>query len=731
MGAMRLRAALVVAATAAGALAVPTSAAAKPMPGCAPTAGVTGGEWRTFGHDLANTRTQPSEKVISPADVPTLRTAWVFSAVNAGGAGDFTGTPVVADGCVYMASTRGWAFAVNADTGKLVWKRKMPHGGNVNSTVGVSTRTVEPPSSRDVRIRVPRRVRGSRVVSARIYAGARKTKALKGRRLRSPVLVRGVSSKRFTARIVVRTAKGRKATLKRRFRALTAQKVGTVYMFVTRTQKADGCPPGDPCIGPYALALDQATGNIVWATPSVDDQAGADTYGSPVFHDGVVMMGVSGGSAELGDEADRHAFQGSMSFIDASSGRVIKKTWTIHPPEQPEDDFAGAGIWSTPAIDSEDKVAYVGTANPFKPQAEHKNANSVVKFDIDLKSPRFGEIVGSYKGQIDEYVPAFSELPCYDFPNNYPPYYPQGVGSCGDIDLDFGASPNLFRGAGGRKLVGAGQKSGVYHVFDAKTMEPVWTQIVGPPGAFGGVVGSTAHDGNSVYGPITVPGYVWSIAAGDGRHRWVGPVADGMHWGPPVAVANGVVYTVDFSGFLDAFDARTGALLAKRPLAMGGGGAVSPTWAGVSIARNTVFAAVGVLGLADGFVVAYRPGGPQNVAGDLANTGTGGGGGGGGGGGAAPGGPSILAGPGASSTGYATRLMTTRVGGPLSFVNLDIVQHDVVSVEQGAGGPLFRTPLIGLGETAPVEGLDKVQSGKSYEFFCSLHPGMRGTLAVQ
>ena len=104
-------------------------------------------------------------------------------------------------------------------------------------------------------------------------------------------------------------------------------------------------------------------------------------------------------------------------------------------------------------------------------------------------------------------------------------------------------------------------------------------------------------------------GYLWSVAAADGAHRWFGPVADGAHWGEPVAVANGVVYTVDLTGFLDAFDARTGALLAKRPLALGGSSSpASLAWGGVSVARNTVYAAVGISSLEEGFVVAFRRG---------------------------------------------------------------------------------------------------------------------------
>jgi polyvinyl alcohol dehydrogenase (cytochrome) len=653
------------AAAAASALAlalIATSGASATVPRGCGTADTTGGEWRSYGGDYSNTRTQFHEKSISLADTPLLSPAWTFSTKRAGAAGDITGTPVIADGCMYVGSSQGWVFSVNADTGKLVWKRKVPYGGQLSNSVAVGKRTV-----------------------------------------------------------------------RRRGRT---RKVGTVYVYVARTDKFSGtCRAGDTCVGPYFVAFDQATGRIVWATRAVDDQPGADAYASPVVFDGVLMAGTSGGAAELGDESDRYAFQGSMNFVDANTGRILKKTWTIHPPKKPDDQFAGATIWSTPAIDRKAKVAFVGTSNPFKPQAEHKHANSVIKLDVNRKSKRFGKIIGSYKGLVDGYFPEPEKLPCVDIPGNPPPYYPQGTGACGDYDLDFGAAPNLFHDAKGRLLVGAGQKSGVYHVFDAKTMKPVWKQIVGPPGALGGIVGSTANDGTSVYGPITIPGYVWSVSAKDGGYRWLGPIADGAHWGPPVTLANGVVYSVDFNGFLDMFDARNGVLVARRPLTLGGSGPVSPSWAGVSVARNTVYAAVGVLGLADGFVVAYKQGAitdpPNDGLETLGGLGGGGGGGGGNGGGGTPG-PSIVSGPGAASYGYATPIATATKGGSLSYVNLDVVQHNVVAKDKGPDGqPVFRTKLVGFGESAPVQGLDRVQSGKTYEFFCTVHPGMRGQLVVR
>ena len=650
-------------ALAAAALGAPTAAGATRLPGCA-SAQSPGGEWRSYGHDYSNTRTQDKEKVISAADVPLLSPAWTFSTVNGQGTkkseGDVTGTPIVANGCVYVATNRSWVFAVNADTGKQVWRAKLPRGGSANGTVGLGSR----------RCRKARRRWG---------------------------------------------------------------RCGTLYVAASRTRSADNCPPGQKCIGPYVSAFDQRTGRRVWFTRPIDGQKGADVYGSPVIFGGVLMIGVSGGAAELGDETDRYAFQGSMVFLDANTGRTLRKTYTIHRPGRPGDQFAGAGIWSTPAVDRKAKVAYVGTANPFKPQAEHPHANAVLKFDLNRRHKRrFGRILGHYKGLVDEYFPGLSQLPCYDVPGNPPPYYPQGIGSCGDIDLDFGAAPNLIAGPGGRKLVGAGQKSGVYHIFDAKTMKPVRTQIVGPPSSVGGIVGSTAYDGHSVYGPITAPGYLWSLGVPDASLRWVGPVADGAHWGPPVAVANGVVYTVDLTGFLDAYDARTGVLLAKRPLTFGGSKPRTLSWGGVSVARNTIYVSVGIGSLDEGFVVALRPGGTGAVQGDVEQTvgnvlGTGSGGGGGGGTGSA-----IVAGPGAVYTTYATPVVTAEKGGSLSFVNLDAPQHDVVADEKGPDGrPLFQSKLSGLGEVAPVEGLDHTQSGKSYGFSCSLHPGMRGTLIVR
>ena len=70
-------------------------------------------------------------------------------------------------------------------------------------------------------------------------------------------------------------------------------------------------------------------------------------------------------------------------------------------------------------------------------------------------------------------------------------------------------------------------------------MKRVWTQVLGPPTLVGGIVGSTAYDGESLYGPVTPAGYLWLLAR-DGSPRWVSPTADGAHYANAVAVVDGL-----------------------------------------------------------------------------------------------------------------------------------------------------------------------------------------------
>ena len=122
-------------------------------------------------------------------------------------------------------------------------------------------------------------------------------------------------------------------------------------------------------------------------------------------------------------------------------------------------------------------------------------------------------------------------------------------------DYDFGASPNLIKGEDGPEARRRGAEVG--HLLGARPQddEAGLVTMTGPGAQVGGIIGSTAWDGDRVYGPDTVGGEIWALDTG-GSYNWIS--ADG---GParfnPVSVSNGVVYTTDMNGHLTARDADT------------------------------------------------------------------------------------------------------------------------------------------------------------------------------
>jgi polyvinyl alcohol dehydrogenase (cytochrome) len=314
---------------------------------------------------------------------------------------------------------------------------------------------------------------------------------------------------------------------------------------------------------PKLAALDLATGEVLWQTV-IDTQKNADTFGSPAVWNGTVYQGTSAEYGEVGDPEVN--VRGSVVALDSATGALAWKTYTV--PEGHD----GGSVWTTPAIDPAAGRVFVGTGNAYHAPAAD-TTDSVMALDLAT-----GAIV------------AHTQATAGDVWNGTD-------NRTAGPDHDFGASPNLFSDASGRTVLGIGQKAGVYWGFDRATLKPLWNTLVGPgTPAVGGVIGSTAFDANGVYGPATQPGAIWSLKR-EGGYRWYSADGDPTHFGP-VSVSNGVVYSTDTAGFLNARDSVTGAVLAKIPLG-------SPSWGGIAIAGGSIFAATGTQG-GVGWIVAYR-----------------------------------------------------------------------------------------------------------------------------
>ena len=392
--------------------------------------------------------------------------------------------------------------------------------------------------------------------------------------------------------------------------AATGARVWQHTVKVTAPGALGGVIPGSPAVvgdqvivlvsqdsAPYALSLDARTGAVKWQSAPVNTQPGVYTNASAAVHKGIVVFGYSPPEGEDGG-------QGGVALLDAESGRLLKDVPTIPPADQA--GFSGGGIWSTAAFDG-NGYAYVGAGNPYSKTQAHPHTDAILKIDVNEDRSTFGQIVGYAPGEVDQYSDALKQLqttPACAASASGGLSWPLDDPACGQLDLDFGASPNLIP-VGGGLLVGDLQKSGEYHAADAATMKPAWATVIGGSCAVCNAA-STAYDGTAIYAVGTPGGVVWSLDPATGAVKWASPVADGVHY-ESVSVANGVVYTSDSNGFLDEFSAANGQPIARQPLDAAVGDTVGGlSSSGIAIADHAVIVGLTNTGAGSaGYVVAY------------------------------------------------------------------------------------------------------------------------------
>jgi polyvinyl alcohol dehydrogenase (cytochrome) len=470
-----------------------------------------------FGQNVCNTASQSNAGGISIDSVGRLKQKWVYNTD-----GEVSATPSVAGNAVYFADWGGMVTRLDANTGMAVWSLK------VADLVGSSLTT-----------------------------------------------------------FVSRTAP-----------------VVTDDAVIIGTQRnlPDLAKTKSPST--YVIALDPSTGAVKWKT-LVDTHPAAGITSSPVVDGNRVYVGVASQEEVFAPYNMNYVptFRGSVVALDVATGDILWKTYTITddvyygpggaPPDAGARDgaldasdagdaapppvarFTGASVWSSsPAVDRKRKQLYVSTGNNYDmPEGgtgavEGDWVDSVLALDLDTGKINWGHSV----------------------PPNGSDVFALGVGL--GPDFDFGCGPNLFTTAidgKPRDLVGAGQKSGAYWAFDADTGATVWTTVVGPGGSLGGLHWGTATDGLRVYvevnnghaqqftmlgngsqaGQMTTTGMWAALDSATGNVVWeiadpamdmplAGASADG-----PTVVVNGVVFagSMDSMGTMFALNAATGDVL--------------------------------------------------------------------------------------------------------------------------------------------------------------------------
>src|SRR5258708_4444929 len=200
------------------------------------------GQWRIAGQNLSNSWSQPAEHLISPANVKGLSPKWVFTT-----GGDVSATPTVDGNAVFFPDWAGNLFAVEKESGRLIWSHKISDYDGVEGAIS----------------RVSPAVDGNEVIIGDILSG---NKVHKGAN------VMAVDRQSGTLRWMTQVDPHPAAII-------TGSPVifdGVVYIGVSSSEETLALDPNYPCCSfrGSMVALNEKTGAILWKTFDMPDNGG-------------------------------------------------------------------------------------------------------------------------------------------------------------------------------------------------------------------------------------------------------------------------------------------------------------------------------------------------------------------------------------------------------------------------------------------------------------------------
>ena len=241
-------------------------------------------------------------------------------------------------------------------------------------------------------------------------------------------------------------------------------------------------------------AIDAKSGKLLWKTRA-DDHPFAYITGAVTLHDGRAYVGVAS-REETAITPDYLCcnFRGSVLALDAANGKIIWKSYTIPDMPKPNGESyggkaitgpSGGSVWSAPTIDPAKRAVYVGTGNDYT-GPEPQTTDAIMAFDMDDGHVRWVQ-------QMSRDDVGF---PSCDSPDQFKCKH--------GPDYDFGSSPILIDLGGGKRILSAGQKSGIVHGLDPdQDGKILWQTRIGKGGYEGGVEFGIGSDGQKIYAPLS------------------------------------------------------------------------------------------------------------------------------------------------------------------------------------------------------------------------------------
>ncbi len=315
-------------------------------------------------------------------------------------------------------------------------------------------------------------------------------------------------------------------------------------------------------------ALDARTGALIWKR-NLSPRLLSHITGAPVFYDGRLYVGLAG-SEEL-VSSDPHypccTYRGSLWALDANTGKVVWRTYTIPEAPQPTRKNsigtqlwapAGASIWDAVTIDPKQHAIYAGIGNAFTEPAA-KLSDSIAAFDM-----KTGKLLWYHQGEHNDASPGG----CFSSG-------PRGA-ECPKVegpDWDYGDSPILRVLPGGKRVLVDADKGGYVVGLDPDDRGKLLWKADLSAGRPGGpiqvqILWGGAADNDNAYYPLQA-GAVAAVRLSDGKIVWRVPIKPSnahldarghLRTGleAAVTVIPGVVFAGGWDGVLHALSTTDG-----------------------------------------------------------------------------------------------------------------------------------------------------------------------------
>ena len=294
-------------------------------------------QWNGWGRDEENTRYQP-EPAIRATDVPKLGLKWAFGLQGSAVAGQ----PTVVDGRLFLVSSVGRVYSLDAKSGCTYWTFDVSTGARTAISIG----EFAPPRS---------------AVAPRTAAAPRRKKGRSGKK---------------SKRSIHQLSDAHLEIFKAPSAAFFGDDSGAVY------------------------ALDAQKGTLLWKTQA-DSHPTARIIGAPTLHHDRLYVVVDSNEQSAASDPNYACctFRGSVVALDMATGRLLWQTYLI--PEEPRPLHreaagaqafgpAGAAITAAPTIDAKRNLLYVGTGGSLT-AIDQPLSDAVVALDLTTGQVRWSK----------------------------------------------------------------------------------------------------------------------------------------------------------------------------------------------------------------------------------------------------------------------------------------------------------------------------------------------------